>query len=515
MPYANFASLRSSARDNCFGSMHGCGLWFLGLALVSIVICASAAQGASYSWQISTGDWSIASNWGGTLPTSNDISYITNGGTAAVTQLGETCGTLSLGSGAGNGTVQMTGGSLAATSYEYVGFSGTGAFTQSGGTNNCGSGGLYLGYNSGSRGSYNLNGSGLLSTSAEYIGYGSSSTGTFTQSGGTNMVTSVFWLAGTGTYNLTGGALSLPGIQGTGTLNLGGGTLVANAAFCTAQPLTLTGSGGNGNINTGNYPITLSGLLSGPGGLNLLGAGALTLTASDTYTGSTAISAGTLQVGNGGSGEFLASPSVSLGNSAALVFDHADVLTYSGVISGSGNLTQTGAGILTLTRNNTYNGNTAISAGTLQVGNGGSGEFLASPSVSLSNSAALVFNHADALTYSGLISGNGSLTQTGGGMLTLTGSSTYSGGTTIISANELQVGNGGSGASIGSTSGVLDNSSLVFNHSDAVTFSPAISGNGILTQTGTGILMLAGSNTKSFKLSVLALLAAWPTCCSL
>ena len=61
---------------------------------------------------------------------------------------------------------------------------------------------------------------------------------------------------------------------------------------------------------------------------------------------------------------------------------------------------------------NTYSGGTTVSAGTLQVGNGGSGEFLASPSVSLSNGTALVFNHSDALTYGGVISGSGSLTQT-------------------------------------------------------------------------------------------------------
>ena len=42
---------------------------------------------------------------------------------------------------------------------------------------------------------------------------------------------------------------------------------------------------------------------------------------------------------------------------------------------------------------------------------------------------------------------------------------------------------------------MLDNGSLVFNHGDVVTFSPVISGNGGLTQTGTGILTLLGSNT--------------------
>ena len=56
-------------------------------------------------------------------------------GTANVTLLGETCGTLSLGSSAGSGTVLMTSGSLNTTGYENVGDSGIGSFTLTGGTN--------------------------------------------------------------------------------------------------------------------------------------------------------------------------------------------------------------------------------------------------------------------------------------------------------------------------------------------------------------------------------------------
>ena len=101
------------------------------------------------------------------------------------------------------------------------------------------------------------------------------------------------------------------------------------------------------------------------------------------------------------------------------------------------------------------------------------------------DNGSLVFNHGDAVTFSPLVSGNGSLTQSGTGILTLLGSNTYSGPTTI-SAGTLQVGNGGSGSSIASTSIVLDNGSLVFNHGDVVAFAPLIGGSGSLTQTGSG-----------------------------
>ena len=46
-------------------------------------------------------------------------------------------------------------------------------------------------------------------------------------------------------------------------------------------------------------------------------------------------------------------------------------MTYGGVVSGTGSLTQAGSGTLILTGANTYSGGTTISAGTLQIGNGG------------------------------------------------------------------------------------------------------------------------------------------------
>ena len=127
---------------------------------------------------------------------------------------------------------------------EYIGYSGTGSFTQSGGTNSV-SGSLYLGYNSGSSGTYNLSGSGLLSAPSEYIGY--SGTGSFTQSGGTNTISGSLVLGqnagSTGTYNLNGGLLSLSGLtQGAGsaTFNFSGGTLQAGSTFSTSVPIVLS-----------------------------------------------------------------------------------------------------------------------------------------------------------------------------------------------------------------------------------------------------------------------------------
>jgi autotransporter-associated beta strand protein len=100
----------------------------------------------------------------------------------------------------------------------------------------------------------------------------------------------------------------------------------------------------------------------------------------------------------------------------------------TGLTSSGGTLTKSGAGTLTLTGANTFSGATTVSAGTLQIGSGGTSGSLAG---NITNNAAVAFNRSDALTYAGDISGTGSLTKSGAGTLTLTGANTYSGATTV------------------------------------------------------------------------------------
>ena len=163
----------------------------MGIAAAALLLLASPSARADVTWTLTTtGDWSAATNWsGGAVPTSTDNADIYNGGTATITQTGEVCDNLSLGSTAGSGAINMTDGNLFVTfpGSVFVGYSGTGAFTQSGGTSS--SWHLCVGYNAGSSGIYSLSGTGQLSTvGEEYIGC--SGTGTFTQSSGTNNVAS-------------------------------------------------------------------------------------------------------------------------------------------------------------------------------------------------------------------------------------------------------------------------------------------------------------------------------------
>ena len=114
--------------------------------------------------------------------------------------------------------------------------------------------------------------------------------------------------------------------------------------------------------------------------------------------------------------------SAAISNNAALLFASSSNQTLGGVISGSGSLTQAGGSILTLLASNSYTGPTAVNGGTLQIGNGGSNASIGSTSgVTLANNATLTFNHADAVTFSPVISGQGNLYHSGGGTLTLAG----------------------------------------------------------------------------------------------
>ncbi|MBN2579719.1 MAG: autotransporter-associated beta strand repeat-containing protein, partial [Pirellulales bacterium] len=240
--------------------------------------------------------------------------YIGRNGTGTFSQSGGTNtllgsdkdGGLFLGSrSSGQGVYNLSGTGRLTAAYEKIGYLGAGEFDQSGGTNLI-STNLSLGIKSGSQGSYLLSGSAELSAPVEIIG--DLGTGIFTQSGGVHTVTTSLTLANgsssSGTYQLNGGTLVVQAIgQGVGTavFDFGGGTLKARTTLSTSLPMTLTGIDGDAQVDTAGYAVTLSGQLSGSGGLNKLGANTLTLSASNTYNGPTTVSAGTLVLASTGS----------------------------------------------------------------------------------------------------------------------------------------------------------------------------------------------------------------------
>ena len=99
--------------------------------------------------------------------------------------------------------------------------------------------------------------------------------------------------------------------------------------------------------------------------------GNVTFIATNMYSGTTTISAGTLQLGDGSTTASFGTGDVT--DNASLVFNCLNDTTIGNAISGSGSLTQEGPDTLSLTGANSYSGFTMISDGTLQIGAGTTG----------------------------------------------------------------------------------------------------------------------------------------------
>ena len=277
--------------------------------------------------------------------------------------------------------------------------------------------------------------------------------------------------------------------------------------------------------------------------LTKTGAGTLTLTGNNAYTGSTTISDGTLK-GNIASGTDL-----SIADSATYDGDNkarsvgglngdgkilnTDGLTvqngtFGGVIDNSNtSLTKTGAGTLTLTRNNAYTGGTTISEGTLK-GNIASGTDLSivdnatydgdnkARSVGGLNGGGNILNTDGLTVQSGTFGGvignsNTSLIKTGAGTLTLTGTNAYTGGTTIsegtlkgniASGTDLSIADSATydGANKARSVGGLNGGGKILNTNGLTVQSGDFAGiidnsNTSLLKTGAGTLTLSGTNT--------------------
>jgi fibronectin-binding autotransporter adhesin len=373
-----------------------------------------------------------------------------------------------------------------------------------------------------SGGTLKINGAGLAITTPMTLGTAGGTidtnannatlSGIVSGSGGlTKSGTGTLTLSGANTYSggttINGGTLSVGADNNLGTgggLAFGGGTLQYSNGFSSSRAVTL--NAGGGTIDTNGNNATLSGVIGGSGSLTKSGAGTLTLSGANTYSGGTTVNAGTLS-GN------TASLQGNIANNATVVFDQATDGAYAGAMSGSGSLTKSGAGTLTLSGTNTYSGGTTINQGTL------SGT-AASLQGNIVNNATVVFDQATDGAYAGAMSGSGGLTKSGTGTLTLPGANTYSGGTTV-NAGTLKAGVtnafgtggvssaagatldlGGFNQTLGSLSGAgnmaLGAATLTIGgDNSSTTFSGVISGTGSFAKSGTGTLTLSGANTYS------------------
>ena len=323
----------------------------------------------------------------------------------------------------------------------------------------------------------------------------------------------------TGTLEVAGGTLTVGANGAMGTLATGvtvdsGATLDLNGVnYATASALGISGTGVGGTTGAltnsgaaavyngavtlgadssigGSGDVTLGNSVNGAHVLTKIGADKLTLTSDTNGSTTTTITAGTLQIGNGGAGGALGSGLVS--NSGNLTINQNDAFTIgaANAISGTGSFTQAGNGTTTLSGTNTYTGATSVTAGILQIGSGGTTGSLSSSST-ITNSGTLLFDRSNTVTqgiaFATGITGSGALTQAGTGTLILNSANTYT-GATAINAGTLQVSNAGA-LGTGGTAHVTNGATL-----DIGTTALTVGGNYVQT----GVMKLAANSVVDY-----------------
>ena len=284
----------------------------------------------------------------GTLNTHE--TQVGNAGQGTIIQSGGThtvVNTLYVGLNSGNGTYDLSGSGALVANQGIVGYTGGANLSQTGGSASFGSGGLDIGNTAGSVGSYFMSTAGTGQTpTLDVTGtmtVGDGGTGTFGQSGSStvNLHDNTLYLGrasgSTGTYHLDGGVLlaARVGTQGgTSTFNFNGGTLTPTQSLSDFLQGLTTANVRNGGmiVDTAGYDVaitqnvqhsSISGDNAIDGGLSKLGAGVLTITGDNTFTGPTSVQAGTLladnTLGSGtGRGTVTVSAAAVLGGSGTL-----------------------------------------------------------------------------------------------------------------------------------------------------------------------------------------------------
>ena len=360
-------------------------------------------------------------------------------------------------------------------------------------------------------------------------------------------------LNGVNTYiggtTLSGGSLIIGSNQalGTGTVSAATGTRIDSAATSTlSNTFNLAGTVNFG----GTSSLTLSGLVQGSGALlNKDGSGTLVLTRSNTYSGGTTLTAGTLAIGSNqalGSGSVAAANGTRINSAATSILNNSILMTGTVNFGGNSTLTLNGtlqgasavlnkddSGTLVLTGANTYGGGTTLSAGTLTLGSNsaiGSGNLTVTGASTLTSNQFVTFLKDVALNSTLTVGGNndlrllGNITgsssnkliKTGNGNLILGGNNSFSGGIelnagSVTMLNSGVLGNGGLTVT-GNGSLVVElahtgfapisinsGASLQLVTNQAYALQSVLSGSGTLVKDGTADLSLMAISPNSFS----------------
>ena len=262
--------------------------------------------------------------------------------------------------------------------------------------------------------------------------------------------------------------------------------------------LALTGNNNSITVGAGSAlnitSIMKNGIFDGSaaGGFIKAGAGTLTLSGANSYTGTTTISGGTLEIGEAGTlggGNYAG----DISNGGALLYSSSANQTLSGFITGSGSITMSGSGTLTLTQTfndfptHYFNGAITVNSGTLIAPN----EYwtLNPTSITVNGGILNMQTRPSELGYlalnGGTVTSNGVENTSFGNIILYTDTTVHAGGAAVstISVNQVKLrGTNGFDVSAGST---LNLTSEVGEYGGA----------GSLSKTGSGTLSLSGANT--------------------
>jgi autotransporter-associated beta strand protein len=235
----------------------------------------------------------------------------------------------------------------------------------------------------------------------------------------------------------------------TGTL-VRFGELTGNGRVSSAIGVSTLEVGALGTNSTFSG-ILLNNNFGGTLAFSKVGSGTLTLSGINTYTGATAIGAGTLEIASTGllgGGSYAG----AIANSSSFIFGSNSNQTLSGIISGTGVLTKNGSGTLTLTAVNTYTGGTTVNAGTLQIGNGTNNTARVLNTITLSGGDVAYSLNATNFAVNGAITltSTASITKFGSAQINLQTGTLNGGGQTLnINVTGILYFNGTAGTSLG------------------------------------------------------------------
>ena len=368
----------------------------------------------------------------------------------------------------------------------------TGTTTVNGGTLSLGSG-----YNHSGGGAFVVNAAGTLEGTTDNL-----QGATITNDGNVRLNQST-----DGTYSDAMSGTGSMEKSGTGTVTLSGTNTYSGGTILNAGALIGTTDSLQGAItNDGTIRFdqssngTYSGAMSGSGSLEKSGTGTLTLSGTTTHTGTTTVNGGTLSLGSdhthSGGGAFVVNAAgtlegttdnlqgAAITNDGNVRFNQSTDGTYSDAMSGTGSLEKSGTGTVTLSGTNTYSGGTILSAGTLI----GTTDSLQG---AITNNGSIRFEQSTEGTYSGAMTGTGSLEKSGTGTLIMTGTNSHSGATTL-NAGTLRMVNSASGDGINTNTAsaisysIASGATLEFNRTGGTSAIGKIdlSGEGTFKKTG-------------------------------